>query len=207
MLLTVLAGVPLGLLLGRLPGVRFATRVVVEFLRPIPSVALILLVSLLPGSGLRMSVTLIVYGCIWPVLYNAIAGLDDVDPMAKETMRAFGLGRLAVIGYVSLPSSAPFIATGIRIASSIALILDIGAGYITGQVGGPGIGTYIANLSSGPGTVTAILAATVWASILGVVLNTLLLLAERKLIPWHRARFGLAQESAAVSTAVSTGAA
>ncbi len=89
--ITVAVGVPLGVLLGSLPGVRVATRAIVEFLRPIPSVALILLVSLLLGPGLRMSVTLIVYGAIWPVLYNTIAGIDDVDPVAIETHRAFGL--------------------------------------------------------------------------------------------------------------------
>ena len=51
--LTVMVGVPLGAALGSLPGVRVATRAVVEFLRPIPSVALILLVSLVLGPGLR----------------------------------------------------------------------------------------------------------------------------------------------------------
>ena len=117
MAITVAAGVPLGVLLGSLPGVRVATRAIVEFLRPIPSVALILLVSLLLGPGLRMSVTLIVYGAIWPVLYNTIAGIDDVDPLAKETNLAFGFSRLATIRMVSLPSAAPFIATGIRLAS------------------------------------------------------------------------------------------
>src|SRR5579875_2793314 len=122
---TTVIGVPAGVLLGSLPGVRVATRAVVEFLRPIPSVALILLVSLLLGSGQRMSVTLIVYGAIWPVLYNTIAGIDDVDPVAKETHRAFGFSRLDMIWRVALPSAAPFIATGIRLASAVALILDI----------------------------------------------------------------------------------
>jgi NitT/TauT family transport system permease protein len=202
MLITVVVGVPLGLFLGSVPGVRYATRAVVEVLRPVPSVALVLLVALLLGEDLRMTVTLVVYGAIWPVLYNCLAGLDDVDPVAKETMRAFGFGRLAVIRYVSLPSSVPFIATGIRIASSVALILDISAGYLTGSLGGPGIGAYIADLSDGPNNTTIILAATVWAGILGVILNALLLQAERRLIPWHSARFGVGQEPAAASPAV-----
>ena len=90
---------------------------------PIPSVALIPLVSLLLGPGLRMSATLIVYGAIWPVLYNTIAGINDVEPLAKETNRVFGFSRLATIRMVSLPSAAPFIATGIRLASAVAIIL------------------------------------------------------------------------------------
>jgi NitT/TauT family transport system permease protein len=127
--ITVAVAVPLGVVLGSLPGVRVATRAIVEFLRPIPSVALILLVSLLLGPGLRMTATLIVYGATWPVLFNTITGLEDVDPVAKDTLRTFGFGRLAVIRLVSLPSAAPFIATGIRIASSVALA-TVWAGFL-----------------------------------------------------------------------------
>lgn len=189
---TVIIAVPLGLLLGSVPVVRVASRAVVEFLRPIPSVALILLVSLLIGPGLRMFVTLIVYGAIWPILYNTMAGLDDVDPVAIQTLRAFGFGRLAVIRLVALPSAAPFIATGIRIASSIALILAIGTSYVTGRVSGPGIGAFIADANAGAGDTALVLGAVVWTAVLGLVLNLLLVWAERRLLPWHRASLGSA---------------
>src|SRR5580693_707207 len=190
MVITVAAGVPLGVVLGSLPGVRVATKAIVEFLRPIPSVALILLVSLLLGPGLRMSVTLIVYGAIWPVLYNTIAGIDDVDPLAKETNRAFGFSPLATVRMVSLPSPAPFIATGIRLASAVAIILDIAAGYITGTINGPGIGAFIAQESTGASDLTVILAATVWAGILGLALDLILMGAQRRLLRWHRTHLG-----------------
>jgi NitT/TauT family transport system permease protein len=193
MAITVAAGVPLGVALGTLPGVRDATAAIVEFLRPIPSVALILLVGVLLGPGLRMSVTLIVYGAIWPVLYNTIAGIDDVDPLAKETNRAFGFSPLATVRMVSLPSAAPFIATGIRLASAVAIILDIAAGYITGPINGPGIGAYIAQEATGASNLTVILAATVWAGILGLALDLILLAAERRLLSWHHARLGEAE--------------
>jgi NitT/TauT family transport system permease protein len=186
--ITIIIGVPVGVLLGSVPGVRVATRAVVEFLRPIPSVALILLVSLWIGPGLRMSVTLIVYGAIWPVLYNTMAGLDDVDPVAKETNRAFGFSGLATIRMVSLPSAAPFIATGVRLASSVAIILDIGAGYITGRINGPGLGAFIADYSSGGGNLPIILAATIWAGILGLVLDRAIVWAERRLLRWNHLR-------------------
>src|SRR5579875_1015250 len=193
LLITVIIGVPLGVLLGSLPGVRVATRAVVEFLRPIPSVALILLVSLLLGPGLRMSVTLIVYGAIWPVLYNTIAGLDDVDPVAEETHRAFGFSGLATVRMVSLPSAAPFIATGVRLASSVAIILDIGTGYITGRINGPGLGPFIADQSSGATNLPVILAATLWAGILGLLLDRVIVLAERRLLRWNHTRLTMAE--------------
>jgi NitT/TauT family transport system permease protein len=190
--ITIVIAVPLGLLLGSLPVVRVATRAIVEFLRPIPSVALILLVELLLGPGLRTVATLIVYGGMWPILYNTMAGLDDVDPVAKDTLRAFGFGRLAIVRYVSLPSAAPFIATGIRIASAVALILDIGTGYLTGRISGPGIGAFIADANSGSGDTPLVLGAVIWAGLLGVLLNLVLVWAERRLLPWHQASLGYA---------------
>ena len=67
-------------------------------------------------------------------MYNTMASLGDVDPVATETHRAFGFSRMNTVRMVSLPSGEPFIATGIRLASSVAIILDIGAGYITGRM-------------------------------------------------------------------------
>jgi NitT/TauT family transport system permease protein len=206
--ITTIIAVPLGLLFGSVPGVRGATRAVVEFLRPIPPVALILLVSLLLGPGLRTTATLIVYGGVWPILYNTMAGLDDVDPVAKDTLHAFGFGRLTVIRHVSLPSAAPYIATGIRIASSIALILAIGAGYIGGRINGPGIGAFIADANSGTGNTALVLGAVIWAGVLGLVLNLALVWAERRLLPWHRASLSsadLTADHAADRTAVTVG--
>jgi NitT/TauT family transport system permease protein len=117
-----------------------------------------------------------------------MAGLDDVDPVAKETSRAFGFSTLATIRLVSLPSAAPFIATGIRLASSVAIILDIGAGYITGRISGPGLGAYIADQSSGAGNLPVILAATIWAGILGLILDRVIVYAEHRLLRWHHLR-------------------
>jgi NitT/TauT family transport system permease protein len=183
--LAVAVAVPAGVVLGSVPGVRAATRAIVEFLRPIPSVALIVLVGLLLGPGLRMNLTLIVYAAVWPVLFNTIYGLDDTDPMAKETLRAFGFGRLAVIRFAALPSAAPFIATGIRLASSIAIILNISTGYLTGRISGNGIGAFIAQANTGAGNTAVVLAAAFWTGVLGLLLNGILLAAQRWLLPWH----------------------
>ena len=89
---------------------------------------------------------------------------------------------------VSLPSAAPFIATGIRLASSVAIILDIGAGYVTGRINGPGLGAFIADYGAGAGNLPVILAATVWAGILGLVLDRAILGAEHRLLRWNHTR-------------------
>lgn len=188
--ITVAVAVPSGLVLGSVPGVRTAAHAVVEFLRPIPAVALIPLVALILGPGLRMNVTLIVYAAIWPVLFNTIYGVGDVDPVAKETLRAFGFGRLDVVRRVSLPAAAPFILTGIQVASSIAIILNIGTGVVTGRIDGNGIGAFIADANASGGNTALVLAAALWAGVLGLALNGLLVWSGRRMLPWHRAYLG-----------------
>lgn len=181
-------GVLLGLLLGSIPVLNTAVRAVVEFLRPIPSVALIPLVSLILGAGQTTEVTLIVYAAAWPVLFNTIYGLQDVDPLAKDTMRAFGFGRLAIIWRVSLPSAAPFIATGLRLAAAVALILAVSTEILSGF--GEGLGTFIAQAQQSIDGTKDVLAGTVWAGVLGLLINVGLVQAERRLFRWHHGQTG-----------------
>ena len=181
--LAVAVGVPLGLLLGSIPAVSLAVRPVLEFLRPIPSVALIPLVSLILGAGLATEVTLVAYASVWPVLFNAVYGLQGVDPVPRETLRVFGFGRLAVLGRVSLPAAAPFIATGIRLAAAIGLILAVGTEILAGF--GDGLGVVIAQAQQAPDGTTDVLAGMVWAGGLGLVVNALLAGGERRLFHWH----------------------
>ncbi|WEO93692.1 ABC transporter permease subunit [Streptomyces sp. FXJ1.172] len=185
--------VPLGLLLGAVPVVEAAVRAVVEFLRPLPSVALIPLVSLLLGSGTETEVTLIAYASLWPVLFNTVYGLGETDPMAKDTLRAFGFGRLAVLLRVELPSTAPFIAAGIRISAAVALILAVATEILSGF--GQGLGIFIAQAQTDPDGTRDVLAGVVWAGCLGLAVNGVLVGAERRLFAWARETGGGERES------------
>jgi NitT/TauT family transport system permease protein len=190
LLLAVAVGTSLGAVLGTLPGVRAAAAIVVEFLRPIPSVALIPLAALLLGSGLSMKVALIAYAAVWPLLYNTIYGLGETDPLAKETLRSFGFGSWSVVWRVSLPSAAPYIATGVRLAASIALILAVSIEILSGR--GSGIGIYAAAAQTGTGTADVVLACTAWAGVLGLVINAVLVRLERRVLAWHHVAAGAA---------------
>ncbi|MEU6718238.1 ABC transporter permease [Nonomuraea sp. NPDC046802] len=181
--------VPLGLLLGSVPIIDAATRSVVEFLRPIPSVALIPLVALVIGTGLQLRVTLVVYAALWPILYNTMYGLRGVDPLAKESLRAYGFGPLAVLLRVSLPSSAPFITTGIRLAAGVALILTVSTEIVAGRGEGIGVFIFFAGIAV-PARMTDILAGVFWVGLFGVAVNALLVAVERRAFRWHHARLG-----------------
>ncbi|MWA02663.1 ABC transporter permease subunit [Actinomadura sp. LD22] len=175
--------VPAGLILGTSPRLDAVIRPIVEFLRPIPAVALIPLTLLVVGDDTRMTVTVIAYACCWPILIHTMYGLHDVDPVATDTLRAYGFGRLAVLWRVALPSAAPFIATGVRVAAGIGLIVAVSAELLAG--GGSGLGTWLIALNSGVDQTDVVLATIIWMGVLSVVVDTVLMWGKRRLFRWH----------------------
>ncbi|MEU6739047.1 ABC transporter permease [Streptosporangium sandarakinum] len=186
LLLAVVVAVPLGMAMGTVPAVERSLRPLVEFLRPIPSLALLPLAMFLFLSGEQGKIALIVYTSCWPLLINTLYGLRDVDPLAKETLRSFGFGSYDVVRLVSLPSAAPFITTGVRIAASVALIVAVSVELVAG---GEGIGVFVTQAASGNRR-DVVLAATLWTGVIGLLVNSLLAKAESRLFRWHRARAG-----------------
>jgi NitT/TauT family transport system permease protein len=187
LLIATLVAVPAGVLLGSLPLVDSAARVLVEFLRPIPAVALIPLALLvIPDQG-AMERVLAAYAATWPILINTIYGAGDVDPVARDMARCFGLSRVAILSRIWLPSVAPFVATGVRLASSVALIVTITTELISGG-GGDGLGQFIFDASGSPDGAADVFAAVVVTGALGLLLDVLLRYAERRAFRWHFAR-------------------
>ena len=133
---TVLA-VPIGIVLGSSDFAASAFRVPIEFLRPIPSAALIPLLFLTLGTSCKSEVFLAAFGAFWPLLVQTMYGVRDVDPVAIDTARSFGVGRFERLYRITLPSAVPYIATGLRIASTVALILAFTAELFMGI---PGLG-------------------------------------------------------------------
>ena len=177
-----LVAIPVGLVLGRFPTAYRMTRILVEAMRPVPALALAPLAILLFGLSERATVSLVVWTSFWPVLINSIYGIHTVHPVAYETARVFRLSRWQIMWRVALPSAAPFIATGIRIAAGIALAVAIAGEMVAG--GGDGIGGWIVLASSG-GSMVPVYAGALFAGTLGLMLNTGMEWGERKLFSWH----------------------
>ena len=173
-------GVAAGIALALMPRLEVATRPLLEFLRPIPSVALIPVALLVLGIGLQMQLFMIAFASIWPVLFSTKAGVESVDPRFLETGRVLGLGKAARMARIVLPSTLPFVATGLRTASAIALVLAITVEMLTGR---PGIGFYIENVRLN-GLITEMWAAILVTGVLGYLVNALFMALERIALPW-----------------------
>ena len=180
--ISIAIAVPLGLLLGSVRGIRVATRAIIEFLRPIPSVALIPLAIVLVGSGPETKIALAVYAAVWPILFNTIYALDEIDPVMVDTARSFGLGRGRTMFTVALPHAAPFVLTGIRMSATVALILVVSTEFLAG--GGSGLGSFVLEASTGAGRMDLVLAGTLVAGIVGYLINEALELVHKRGLRW-----------------------
>lgn len=179
--LAALVAVPLGILIGSSELLWRAFRPVVEFLRPVPSVALIPLTVLVFGLGLRGEVFLALFATFWVLLIQVLYGVQDVDPVAVDTARSFGLGRLVVLYRIKLPGALPFIATGIRIGSAVSLVLAVTAELV---IGSPGLGEQI-NVAQSGGAHPKMYALIIATGLLGWVLNIIATQGIDRVLFWH----------------------
>lgn len=174
-------GVGLGMLIGSFPIVREFTSSTIEFLRPIPSVALIPLVVLLLGTQRPSTLVLVIYAAFWQVLVQVLYGVADVDPIARDTARSYHFRFFSEGYWVVWPTALPYVVTGFRLAATVALILTLTGELI---IGTPGLGQQIA-VAQSSGAVPLMYALIVVAGILGVLVNVLARFIEAKALFWH----------------------
>ena len=180
------AGVVLGILIGSSRFTRELTASTIEFLRPIPSVALIPIAVLVFGTDIESKLLLVVYASFWQVLIQVLYGVQDIDPVAQDTARAYGLGRWARVRYLTWPTALPYVMTGLRLAAAVALILAVTAELV---IGNPGLGKLLATAQSS-GAYTTTYAIVVVTGILGVLVNFVFRAVERLSLSWHPSQRG-----------------
>lgn len=181
MLIAIALGVCLGTLIGLNPYADRASRVLVEFLRPVPAVALIPLAILVFGSGFGSKVFLAAFGAVWPILIQSIYGARDLDSAQRDTMTVFRLRPVDRLLSVRAWNAMPSIATGVRIAAGTALVLVVSAELI---IGSPGMGREVvtAQYALRPERMYAWILAI---GLLGWGLNSGLFAIERRALRWH----------------------
>lgn len=179
--IAVIAGVPAGLALGRSPVVTDYFSPMLFFFRSVPATLLVPIFMVVFGIGPRMEVVTVLWGAIWPVLLNTIDGARSVDDVKVETSRAFGIrGPRWVLGVI-LPTAAPKVFAGMRLALSVSIILMVFSELVGST---DGIGFRLIN-AQGSFLLPEMWAWIVLVSVLGYVLNFGLSQAERRALAWH----------------------
>lgn len=179
--IALVAGIVLGFGIGSSKFLVAATASTIEFLRPIPSVALIPLAVLLFGTDLRSTLLLVVYASFWPILIQVLHGVQDVDPVARDTASSYRLSTWGVFRHVVWPTCLPYLMTGVRLSASVALILAVTAELI---IGSPGLGSEIA-LAQSSNAIPEVYAIVITTGLLGIAVNTGVRAVERRVLGWH----------------------
>jgi NitT/TauT family transport system permease protein len=170
-------GLLLGVWLGLSPRVAQLASLSIELFRPIPPVALIPLVMLIYGLGIRMEAAVIAFACFWPMLLLTRDAVLGVEPRLLEVARMLGLPRRKQITTIALPAAVPRIFTALRLTLGIALIVAVTTEIAANPIG-IGYAIISAGLSLRPEAMYAFL---VWLAMLGWLLNAGLIALHRRL--------------------------
>lgn len=181
-----LAGCAAGILLGIWTGLSrlfgLTTSWIVEFLRAIPGTATLPLFILLLGGSDGMRIAFIAYSISWYVLLNTAQGVRSIDPALILVGRAYRRSRTDQVVTIVIPAAMPQIFTSLRLATAGAIILAIASEFL---VSSNGVG-YRLLIAQANFQMVELWAWLVFLALLGLVVNLLLELVERKVLAWHR---------------------
>lgn len=150
-------------------------------LQIVPKMALAPIVLVWVGIGLASRTTVVVLVAFFPIVISTIAGLQSIEPEAIDLARSLHLSRYAILRKIRFPNALPHIFSGLRVASTLAVIGTIIAEFVASQ---SGLGYII--LSSGFVLDTALqFAALILVTMFGVIFYGVVVLAERLSMPWY----------------------
>jgi ABC-type nitrate/sulfonate/bicarbonate transport system permease component len=163
---------------------------VVEFLKTVPVIAILPLAIVVWGATLEMKVFLVAFGVFWPLTIQTIYGVRAVDPVVRDTAAVLRLRGLRKFCTVTLPSAAPFVATGVRVAAAVGLILTIIAELIGGA---EGLGlSILTSVNAGPDRLPATYAYILVTGAAGVIVTSAFAYLEQRLLHWHESQRNVA---------------
>ena len=122
MLVSIGLGVPLGIALGLNPTVRSIAMTYVWIGYSTPNIAIQPIVIVILGFGIESKIFLVFLMAVFPILVNVISGVATVDPVLIKAGHLFGANRAQQFRKIIIPSTLPWIMTGIRLAARRGLM-------------------------------------------------------------------------------------
>jgi sulfonate transport system permease protein len=191
-----LLGVVVGIFMGLLPRFRRDVSPITEFVRAIPSAALVPLGLVLLGTGYAMETTIISLAVFFPILVSTTAGVRSVDPVNLEVARSYGLSFFQRLWRVTIPAASPQILAGARIALAFGLAATVIVNMVASD---SGLGFFIVDAE------TSFNLPKMWAGIimiglLGLLVNVIFVLGEHRMLAWHKGWRGANPVSTGLAT-------
>lgn len=178
--ITVVAGIPLGLLMGRFRSAERFVDVYLDILVVVPMAALLPILLMAVGINLAARVILVVLFSIVMVIVNSRAGVRQVDPALIEMANSFGATESQIWRRVLLPAALPAVMTGVRIGLGRAITGMVIVELLMVSVGFGGLILEFRGFFQG---------GLLYATVIVVVVEALLLMSfarwlERRMTPW-----------------------
>jgi osmoprotectant transport system permease protein len=144
----------------------------------VPSVAVIALVFLFIGIGMKPAIIALVIYSLVPIVFNATSGILSVDPGVIQAAKGMGLTRTQRLWRIKIPLAMPVIMSGIRSAATI----NIGTVTVAAIIGAGGLGDiiYTGLKLNRP---EMILIGAGFAAIIAILVDTVLYYVEQKVTP------------------------
>jgi NitT/TauT family transport system permease protein len=174
-------GVPLGLLIGRMPLLAQATQPTIDFCRSVPSTALFPLFLFFFGLGDTAKIAIVVYACALIILVNTAYGARQVKELRILSARVMGASHRDIFWSIVLPESAPGIFAGLRIALSLSFVLIVVTEMFIGTT--VGLGYQIMN-SQLVYRIPDMYAGIMLAGLTGYLANVSLVRVEARVLHW-----------------------
>ncbi|MDQ0027166.1 NitT/TauT family transport system permease protein [Variovorax paradoxus] len=182
LLLASFSGVVLGLLIGSSRRLAAIVDPVLQLFRQTSAFALFPVFILFLGIGELSKVAIIFWASFWPVLLSTVSGVKQVDRLLVNSALSMGASRRFVFFKVVLPASLPSIFTGVRLAGAYSITALVAAEMIGAH---SGLGFLTLN-SQETFQIPTMYAGILLLAVLGLLLNYLLALLERRLLRWRK---------------------
>ncbi len=179
-LLGALVGVPLGYAMGLSGWFRGWFDPIVEFMRPVPPLALIPLVIIWAGIGETGKIVLLFLASLWIMAIAARSGVSGVRLSKVHAAYSLGASRAQVLRHVIVPNSLPEIFTGARVAMGVCWGTVVAAELVAAN---QGAGMMIMTASKFQQT-DVVLMGIVLIGVIGFGIDLLMRWGERVLVPW-----------------------
>ena len=175
-----LFGIPLGFAMGLNSWLRGWFDPIVEFMRPVPPLALIPLVIIWFGIGEQGKVSLLFLAALWIMIIGARAGVSGVNISKVHAAYSLGATKTQLLSKVILPNSLPEIFTAARVAMGVCWGTVVAAELVAAE---KGAGKMIIAASKFQLTDIVIIGIII-IGVIGFGIDVLMRMAENKLVPW-----------------------
>ena len=175
-----LLGIPIGFAMGLSSFARGLFDPVVEFMRPIPPLALIPLVILWLGIGEVAKVTLLFLAALFIMIIAARSGVSSARISKVHAAYSLGASKAQVLRHVILPNALPEIITGLRTAMGVCWGTLVAAELVAAD---KGVGSMILIAKNFLQTDVVVIGIVI-IGLIGFGIEIAMRLAERWLIPW-----------------------